>query len=338
MARTAASIKDVAREAGVSIGTVSNVLNRPDIVSPERRDRVLAAIRSLGYVRNDAARQLKLGRSSTVGTIVLDMGNPFYSQLVGGVEAAAEASSLAVISGSSGNREQRERLYLSLFEEQRVRGILLASTGAAEELIEQIRERGTPVVLVERERASTGGSSVSVDDFAGGEIAVRHLTGLGRRRIGVLAARQDLRQVAERLRGARAAAESAGASLEVIEAEALTVLAGRAAGEEVVARSRTERPDALFCVNDLLAVGALQAFAFRHQVAVPEEIALVGYDDIAFARSTVVPLTSVSQPADLMGRTALALLEEEIADPAAPRRHVAFRPTLVERESTLGQS
>ena len=338
MARSAASIKDVAREAGVSIGTVSNVLNRPDIVSPERRDRVLAAIRSLGYVRNDAARQLKLGRSSTVGTIVLDMGNPFYSQLVGGVEAAAEASSLAVISGSSGNREQRERLYLSLFEEQRVRGILLASTGAAEELIEQIRERGTPVVLVERERASTGGSSVSVDDFAGGEIAVRHLTGLGRRRVGVLAARQDLRQVAERLRGARAAAESAGASLEVIEAEALTVLAGRAAGEEVVARSRTERPDALFCVNDLLAVGALQAFAFRHQVAVPEEIALVGYDDIAFARSTVVPLTSVSQPADLMGRTALALLEEEIADPSAPRRHVAFRPTLVERESTLGQS
>ena len=215
MARSAASIKDVAREAGVSIGTVSNVLNRPDIVSPERRDRVLAAIRSLGYVRNDAARQLKLGRSSTVGTIVLDMGNPFYSQLVGGVEAAAEASSLAVISGSSGNREQRERLYLSLFEEQRVRGILLASTGADEELIEQIRERGTPVVLVERERASTGGSSVSVDDFAGGEIAVRHLTELGRRRIGVIAARQDLRQVAERLRGARAAAESAGASLEV---------------------------------------------------------------------------------------------------------------------------
>ena len=172
-ARTAASIKDVAREAGVSIGTVSNVLNRPDIVSPERRDRVLEAIRALGYVRNDAARQLKLGRSSTVGAIVLDMGNPFYAQLVGGIEAAAEASSLAVISGSTGNREQREQLYLSLFEEQRVRGILLASTGASEELIEQIRERGTPVVLVERERASTGGSSVSVDDFAGGETARR---------------------------------------------------------------------------------------------------------------------------------------------------------------------
>ena len=336
MARTSASIKDVARAAGVSIGTVSNVLNRPDIVSPERRDRVLEAIRELGYVRNDAARQLKMGRSSTVGAIVLDMGNPFYAQLVAGIEAAAESSSLAVISGSSGNREQRERLYLSLFEEQRVRGILLASTGGASELIEAIRGRGTPVVLVERERDAAGGSSVSVDDFAGGEIAVRHLTSLGRSRIGVVASRQDLRQVAERIRGARAAAAAAGAELEVIDADALTVLAGRTAGESVVARSRAERPDALFCVNDLLAVGVLQAFAFRHQIAVPEEIALVGYDDIAFARSTVVPLTSVSQPADLMGRTALALLEEQIADPGAPARHVSFTPTLVERESTTG--
>ncbi|MGP9536383.1 LacI family DNA-binding transcriptional regulator [Brachybacterium sp. AOP43-C2-M15] len=329
-------MKDVARQAGVSVGTVSNVLNRPEIVSPDRRERVEAAITELGYVRNDAARQLKLGRSRTVGAIVLDSGNPFYTQLVGGIEAAAEASQLMVIAGSTGNREQRERLYLSLFEEQRVRGILLASTGGSAELVAAIRRRGTPVVLVESDREARGGSSVSVDDIAGGEIAVQHLAGLGRRHLGVVAARQDLRQVADRLRGARHAAEQAGLELEVIEAEDLTVLAGRSAGEGIVARPRADRPDAVFCVNDLLAVGVLQAFAFRHQVAVPEEIALVGYDDIAFARSTVVPLTSVSQPADLMGRTALALLEEEIATPDAAPRHVSFTPKLVERESTTG--
>ncbi|HJG92337.1 MAG TPA: substrate-binding domain-containing protein, partial [Brachybacterium massiliense] len=192
-----------------------------------------------------------------------------------------------------------------------------------------------PVVMVESAQAERG-FSVSVDDIAGGEIAVQHLAGLGRRRIGVVAARQDLRQVADRLTGARRAAEAAGIEIEVLEAEDLTVLAGRTVGEAIVARSTAERPDAVFCVNDLLAVGVLQAFAFRHQIAVPEEIALVGYDDIAFARSTVVPLTSVSQPADLMGRTALALLEEQIADPAAPARHVSFTPTLVERESTTG--
>lgn len=332
----AVSMKDVAREADVSVGTVSNVLNRPEVVSPDRRARVEAAIAALGYVRNDAARQLKLGRSRTVGAIVLDSGNPFYTQLVGGIEAAAEASSLAVIAGSSGSREQRERLYLSLFQEQRVRGILLASTGGTERLIEQIRGSGTPVVLVERERGAAGGSSVSVDDVAGGEIAVGHLTSLGRRRIAVLASHRELRQVADRIRGAQSAAAEAGAALEVIDAADLTVLAGRAAGEDIVARSRAERPDALFCVNDLLAVGALQAFAFRHQVAVPGDIALVGYDDIAFAQSTVVPLTSVSQPADLMGRTALALLEEEVAQEDAPRRHVSFRPSLVQRASTQG--
>ncbi|WP_114856544.1 LacI family DNA-binding transcriptional regulator [Brachybacterium sp. YJGR34] len=330
------SMKDVARRAGVSVGTVSNVLNRPAIVSPDRRERVEAAIAELGYVRNDAARQLKLGRSRTVGAIVLDSGNPFYAQLVGGIEAAAESSELAVIAGSTTNSEQRERLYLSLFEEQRVRGILLASTGGTRDLVAQIRRRGTPVVLVESGRDRTEGSSVSVDDIAGGEIAVRHLAGLGRTRLGVVAARQDLRQVADRLLGARRAAEAAGIALEVLEAEDLTVLAGRHIGEQVVARPAAERPDALFCVNDLLAVGVLQAFAFRHQVAVPEEIALVGYDDIAFASSTVVPLTSVSQPSDLMGRTALALLEEEIAREDAAPRHVSFTPTLVERESTTG--
>ena len=328
-------MKDVARHAGVSVGTVSNVLNRPDIVSPDRRERVEAAITELGYVRNDAARQLKVGRSRTVGAIVLDSGNPFYAQLVGGIEAAAEDSQLMVIAGSTGNREQRERLYLSLFEEQRVRGILLASTGSSGELVEAIRGRGTPVVLVESDPEERG-TSVGVDDIAGGEIAVQHLAGLGRRRIGVVAARQDLRQVADRLQGARRAAEAAGIEIEVIEAADLSVRAGRTAGEEIVGRARAERPDAVFCVNDLLAVGVLQAFAFRHQVAVPEEIALVGYDDIAFARSTVVPLTSVSQPAGLMGRTALALLEEHIADASAPPRHVSFTPTLVERESTTG--
>ncbi|AXK46341.1 LacI family DNA-binding transcriptional regulator [Brachybacterium saurashtrense] len=329
------SMKDVARRAGVAVGTVSNVLNRPEIVSPDRRERVEAAITELGYVRNDAARQLKLGRSSTVGAIVLDSGNPFYAQLVGGIEAAAEDSQLMVIAGSSGNRERRERMYLSLFEEQRVRGILLASTGGSTDLVEAIRGRGTPVVLVESDPEAHG-SSVSVDDIAGGEIAVQHLVAQGRRRIGAVAARQDLRQVAARLRGARRAADAAGVDLEVIAAEDLTVLAGRTAGEALVERSAAERPDAVFCVNDLLAVGVLQAFAFRHQIAVPEEIALVGYDDIAFARSTVVPLTSVSQPADLMGRTALALLEEEIARPDAAPRHVSFTPTLVERESTTG--
>lgn len=331
----AIGMKDVARAAGVSVGTVSNVLNRPDIVSADRRERVEAAITDLGYVRNDAARQLKMGRSRTVGAIVLDVANPFYSDLVHGMEGAADDAGLAVIVGSSGNSTEREKLYLSLFEEQRVRGVLLASAGGDVDQVRQIVDRGTPVVMVEDEGNGIPGSTVSVDDVAGGAIAIRHLADGGRRRLAMLYARPDLRQVTARIEGARSAADELDLELEMIEVDDLDVITGRRAAEEIVQREPVDRPDAVFCVNDLLAVGAMQAFVFEGRIAVPDDIALVGYDDIAFARSTVVPLTSVAQPADLMGRTAVELLEEKISGGrSAESRHVRFSPQLVTRASS----
>jgi LacI family transcriptional regulator len=328
-------MKDVARAAGVSVGTVSNVLNRPDIVSEDRRVRVEAAIARLGYVRNDAARQLKMGRSRTVGAVVLDVANPFYADLVHGMEGAAEDEGLAIIVGSSGNRTERENVYLSLFEEQRVRGILLASAGGERERIREVTGRGTPVVLVEDEGKDLSASTVSADDAAGGALGIRHLVDGGRKRLAMVYARADLHQVTVRLDGAEKAARELGVDLELIETEDLSVLAGRAAGEDIAERSPRDRPDGVFFINDLLAVGAMQAFVFEGRIAVPDEIAMVGYDDIAFARSTIVPLTSIAQPADLMGRTALGLLEERIVGGAsAEDRHVRFSPQLVERASS----
>ncbi|MFC0672691.1 LacI family DNA-binding transcriptional regulator [Brachybacterium hainanense] len=331
-----ASIKDVARAAGVSIGTVSNVLNRPEIVSPSRRSAVETAIAELGYVRNDAARQLKAGRSLTVGCIVLDISNPFYAQLAAGAELAAEASGIGVLTGNSGHRTSRERLQLSLFEEQRVRGILLASRGGTEELVRAIHDRGTPIILMETDEHVESFCSVSTDDAAGGRMAVAHLLEQGRRRIAVIAAKLELRQVAARIAGASAAvAEVPGASLEIIEADDLTVLAGRAAGSRIASRPAGKRPDGVFCINDLMAAGAMQAFAFQDRIRMPEDIALIGYDDIAFSRSTIVPLSSVSQAAEMMGRTAYALLEEEVVHGGGHvHRHVTFRPELVVRRST----
>lgn len=331
-----ASIKDVARVAGVSIGTVSNVLNRPSIVSEPKRQAVEAAIAELGYVRNDAARQLKAGRSRTVGSIVLDISNPFYSSLSAGAEAAAEESGFAVLTGNSAHRAAREELLLTLFEEQRVRGILLASLGGSDDLVRAIRGRGTPIVLMEQDDRQDLFSSVSTDDVAGGRMAVAHLLAVGRRRIAVIAAKTEFRQVSARIDGARSAVAAVpGATLEVIKAEDLTVLAGRAVGNAIAGRSRAQLPDALFCVNDLLAVGVLQAFAFEDRLRVPEDIALIGYDDIPFTRSTVVPLSTISQPATLMGRTAYELLEDEISQgDQHTHRHVSFRPELVVRAST----
>ncbi len=330
------SVREVAALAGVSLGTVSNVLNRPDKVAPATVDRVQRAIAELGFVRNDQARQLRAGRSSTVGLVVLDAGNPFFSDVARGVEDAAAARGLAVLVGNSDESTEREGTYIGLFAERRVAGLLITPAGDDLDRIERLRAQGTPVVLVDRQADATGFPSVSVDDTLGGRIAVEHLAAIGRRRVAFVGGPASIRQVADRLRGATAAAADAGIALEVVETASLSVLEGRRAGEALQARPPADRPDAVFAANDLLAVGLEQAFIMRGSVAVPGEVAIVGYDDIAFAEAAVVPLTSVRQPAQEMGRRALELLVEQTDHPEAAGEQVEFAPELVVRASTTG--
>lgn len=333
----AVSVRDVAQLAQVSVGTVSNVLNRPGKVAPETVARVQDAIHQLGFVRNDAARQLRAGRSTTVGLIVLDVGNPFFAELARGAEDAADALGHSVILGNSDENVLREGAYLDLFEEQRVRGVLISPIGDVTSRLSRLREHGTRAVLVDRSGAGTGFSSVSVDDVAGGYLAVQHLLSLGRRRIAYLGAQSGIRQVADRLEGARSAiAEVAGATLEVVAADGLAVVDGRAAGRHLVNRMAPNRPDAVFAANDLLAIGLLQAAVMESDVRVPDDMALIGYDDIDFASAAIVPLTSVRQPARLLGKTAVRMLLDEAADIAEPSRDVVFTPELVVRASTAG--
>lgn len=328
------SIRDVADRAGVSVGTVSNVLNRPSAVADETVRRVRRAIDELGYVRNDAARQLRAGRSTTVGLIVLDARNPFFMDVARGAEDEAGTRGLSVLVGNSGEQLDREAAYLALFQEQRVRGVLVSPIGDDLDRFVRLRESGIPVVLVDRGAPGSGFSYVSVDDERGGYLAVRHLLDQGRRRIAFVGGPPELRQVADRLAGARrAVAEVADATLEVLSRPALTVLEGRAAGEDLAAR-RSGGPDAVFAANDLLAIGVMQAFIMTRDIRVPGDIALIGFDDIDFAQSAVVPLTSVRQPSEAIGATALGLLADE-ADGAAPRE-IQFEPELVIRESTAG--
>jgi LacI family transcriptional regulator len=331
--RASVSIRDVAQRAGVSVGTVSNVLNDSLRVSPAAVERVRAAIAELGYVRNEAARQLRAGRSSSVGLVVLDVRNPFFTDVARGAEDEAARSGLSVILGNSDEDVARESSYLDLFEEQRVHGILISPYGDIEPRLAELRRRGTPVVLVDRESRDAGVSSVSVDDVAGGRLAVAHLLATGRRRIAFAGGPLSIRQISDRLAGARAAvAEVPAATLEVIDTTGLTVLEGRRVGEELVARA--ERPDAVFAANDLVAVGLLQALVMSGRLRVPQDVALVGFDDIDFASATVVPLTSVRQPRHEIGATALRILREEAAEPELPPRRIVFQPELVVREST----
>ncbi len=330
-----ASIVDVATRAGVSLGTVSNVLNRPERVAERTRERVLQAIRELGFIRNEAARQLRAGRSRTIGLVVLDVGNPFFTDLAAGVEASAAKSGLSVMLCSSNDDSVREQHYLGLLQEQRVCGVLLAPVGAPTATVEAVRRAGMPVVLVDR-GSNRQQCSVSVNDRVGGELAAAHLVARGHRRIAFVGGPFELEQVADRLAGARDAVAAAGlprSALIVVETPRMDVASGRGAGAEICKKG-SKRPTAVFCANDLLALGLLQDLT-RRRLSVPGDVALVGYDDIEFAAAAAVPLTSVRQPRAQLGAAAMDLLLDEVtAAETHSHRQVVFEPELIVREST----
>jgi LacI family transcriptional regulator len=332
----ATSIRDVAKLAGVSVGTVSNVLNRPGEVSADSVSRVQHAIEQLGYRRNDAARQLRAGTSSTVGFVVLDGQNPFFSEVVRGAEDEASKNGIAILLGNTDEDSARERMYLDLFEEQRVRGVLISPYRDISPRLEQLRSRNIPAVLVDRFSGDGRFSSVSVDNVAGGRMAAQHLIDSGRRRLAFVGGPFDVRQVSDRLAGMRVAVEQSPdqVDVEVVATSALTVDEGLAAGMRVLGRPEREWPDAVFAANDLLALGLLQAFVGSGRLLVPQRIALIGFDDIAFARAAAVPLSSMRQPSRTIGATALRVLIEEADDPTLIPRQTVFQPELVVREST----
>lgn len=336
----AVSVRDVAQRAGVSVGTVSNVMNHPERVSPAVADKVHAAINELGFIRNDAARQLRAGHSKNIGLVVLDVRNPFFTELARGAEDKATEAGFSVTLGNSDENSARESTYLDLFEEQRVHGVLISPLGDITAQLMRLRARGIPAVLVDRSSGDSSFSSVSVDDVAGGKMATEHLISMGRLRIMFVGGPTEILQVSDRLAGAKeAVARHPQVSLDVVETEALTVIAGRNAGFRIIGLPKNDRPDAIFAANDLVALGLLQALMMRGEsVQVPGDIAIVGYDDIDFASAAVVPLSSIRQPSALIGHTAVEILLEEAADPNIAPRQVVFQPELVVRDSTVGET
>ena len=330
------SVKDVARTAGVSVGTVSNVLNRPDLVSESNRDKVKQAIKDLGYVPNDAARQLKAGVSRAVGLVVVDTQNPFYGTIALEAEEAAEERGLGLFIANSHRRHSKERFYLSQFEQQRARGILVTPVSADLEAERTVARRGTRVVLVDAVEPDEEFCAVAADDFHGGYLAVKHLIDTGRRRITVLGGPEHFRQVGRRLAGAeQAAGEAEGVELEYLAPPEMSIMAGRDLGMQIAERATL--PDAIFAMNDLLAIGTLQALVMSRSVRVPEDIALIGYDDIDFCEDAIVPISSIRQPSGEMGRKAIELLDEEITEADGhAHRWILLKPELVARRSTLG--
>ncbi|WP_432541712.1 LacI family DNA-binding transcriptional regulator [Kineococcus sp. SYSU DK002] len=338
-----ASIKEVAARAGVSIGTVSNVLNRPETVSAVNRVKVRQAIDDLGYVRNESARQLRVGRSRFLALVVLDIADPFFTGLARGAEETAEAGGRTLLLCSSAEDLARERRHLQTLRQQRVAGIVLSPVDTSAERLAELRSLDVPLVLLDHPVPDGSTASVSVDDVAGGHLAVTHLLAAGHRRIAVVGGPRGSLALDRRFTGARRAVADAGlpgGTLVEVEVAAMHLGDGRAVGAALASRTGPDRPTAVFCLSDLLALGVLQEVVHRG-LAVPGDLAIVGYDDIDFAAAATVPLTSVRQPTHRLGRSAVQLLLDAERPgngedlPVVPHdRQVLHVPELVVRASS----
>jgi len=329
------SIREVALRAGVSVGTVSNVLNRPARVAATTRARVLTAIDDLGFVRNESARQLRIGQSRTLGLVVPDTRNPFFTDIARGVEDAAADIGLSVLLCNSATSPVRERRALDLLEQQRVRGLLITPVGTRHDHLTRLHGRGMGVVLLDRRALRVDRCSVRVDHELGGDIALSHLLDRGHRHFAYVSGPLHGDACQGRYHGALRALERAGqppdAMINLVQTE-LSVSGGRLAAATLL--GLRPRPTAVFCGNDLLAVGMLH-YLLRCGVQVPDDVAIIGYDDIELAGAAAIPLTTVRQPRSEIGRVATQLAGEESTDgPEHHHRHVPLAPELVIRETT----
>ncbi|MEU1622883.1 LacI family DNA-binding transcriptional regulator [Streptomyces sp. NPDC005722] len=328
---------DVARVAGVSVATVSNVLNQPHRVAEPTRSRVTAVIQRLGYVRSENARLLRGVPSRVLAVLVPDLANPFYAALVRGAEDEARKAGLAVLVGNSVHDPREENRYLDLFTEHRIRGVLLTPSDPDSAGMRAFRHSTVPFVLMDQAAPNRELCSVSVDDAVGGRLAMEHLIDMGHRSIAYVSGPDHLPQVRERRAGALRALSAARrpAALHELTCDQLTLAAGRDAGSRLLGMHR--RPTAVFCANDLLALGAFQTL-HTAGLHVPRDMALAGYDDIELAAAAAVPLTSVRRPAVTMGSLAARLLIAETQQGDAPphaHRQVVMEPELAVRRSTL---
>lgn len=327
---------EVARYAGVSLGTVSNVMNHPELVAEETRERVLHAMATLGFVRNESARQLRVGSTKSIGLVVLDVSNPFFTEVARGAEDAASERGYIVILCNSDNTPRKEENYLRVLEEQRVAGILIVPVEGPAISTQGLRQRGISIVLLDRKSQDEDVCSVSVDDIYGGELAGRHLLERGHRRIGYVHGPFTSAQYSDRLLGLRKVVLAAGLDpdrvIVPIAAEMDNAQAGEACVESFLRLS--DRPTAIFCGNDYLALGVMHALS-RHHIHISRDVALIGYDDIDLASMFVVPLTTIRQPKYDLGYAAAALLLDEINGNAKHHhQQVVFRPELIARQST----
>lgn len=326
------TILDVARRAGVSVSTVSHVLNDTRYVSEELRQRVLSAVDELGYQPNALARSLRMKRSHTIGMILPDNTNPYFAEIARSIEDASHRQGYSAILCNTDGDPAKELTYIQVLLEKQVDGIILVSvggTGAQNALL----QNSTAVVMVDRADPLLYCDSVQVDNVQGGWLATRHLLDLGHRHIPCLGGPSTVVPSDGRVLGYR------NAMCEIPEARAhIRVLEGdfhADSGYELTRMLLDESPmpTAIFACNDLMAIGAMRAIQERG-LRIPQNISVVGFDDITLSRYITPPLTTIAQPKYKMGQLALQLLLERINEKKLPTRFPVLECELIVRAST----
>jgi LacI family transcriptional regulator len=327
------TIREVAEKARVSPTTVSHVVNNTRFVSEDVRKRVVVAMRELNYRPNALARSLRRGETHTLGLILPDSANPFFAEIGHAIEGAAFALGYSVILCNTENDDNKERLYTEVLENKQVDGMIFVAAGENHESISAICKNGLPLVMVDRDMGSLELDTVTTDNHHGGMIATQHLLSLGHQIIGCITGLSNITPSADRVTGYRTALQQAGLPVE----ESLLVRgdfhapSGYSAAIQIL--QRTSRPTAIFVCNDMMAIGALRA-AGQLGLRVPEDVAIVGFDDIELASYTTPPLTTVAQPKQEIGQLAVKLVFERMGSPSLPPRHNVLSTQLVIRESS----
>jgi LacI family transcriptional regulator len=328
----APSIKRVADRAGVSIATVSRVFADPRAVSDTLRLRVEEAARALNYRPSRAARSLRAGTSQSVGVVIPDLENPFFTAVVRGIEVVLRAAGYTLLLANSDEDAAREREVLQTLRADGVDGIILVPINPARDAYREVLAPPLPVVAVDRSPANFRPDLVTVDNVEGTRRGVEHLFGLGHREVALLGGPLRHSTAKERERGYHEAVRAAGRPLrpELVHYGDFREEGGYDGMKALMALSK--RPTAVFVTNNLMTLGAFRAL-HEARVGIPDEVALVGFDDMPWATSLNPPLTAVSQPSQEIGSSAADLLLDRIARPERATRHVILETSLVVRAS-----
>ena len=328
------NVRDVAKQAQVSIGTVSNVLNRPGQVSEETRLRVRNAIDMLGFVPNaqmrNAARDPKI-----IGLILPLTDNPFYTELARGIEDSVAKGGLRVLTGYSREDEAIELHLLSSMVEAGFKGVIITPVGPRNQVFEKYIEQNIRVGYISQTDEQPEQCSVSIDQVRGGYIGLEYLYNLGHRDILWISGPPHHHQSNQRFVGISMAAQELGVELQVMNSPSLDFISGEQLAPAILALPKL--PDAIFAGNDALALGVIN-FLLKEGIRVPDQISVLGYDNVAYAESALIPLSTVSQTPYQLGYTmGEQMLSELNADETHLHQHVVFQPQIVERSSTTAK-